>query len=132
MQRFRELFFGLGVAVVLSIGVVSLPVFADNCSSTPSSPLCQAKVGVDKAGGSTGSNGTSLTVRIHEIINLIIYAVGFASVIMIVIGGVRYTTSGGDSSGTKGAKDTILYAIVGLVVAVMAYAIVNFVLRWFA
>ena len=46
---------------------------------------------------------------------------------MIVIGGVRYTVSNGDSNAVTGAKNTIMYAIVGLVVAIIAYALVNFV-----
>jgi hypothetical protein len=50
---------------------------------------------------------------------------------MIIYGGIRYTTSAGDSSHVKAAKDTILYAVVGLVVAILAYAIVNFVVGAF-
>jgi multisubunit Na+/H+ antiporter MnhB subunit len=53
------------------------------------------------------------------------------AVIMIVIGGIRYTTSNGDSSQVKSAKDTIMYAVIGLVVAILAYAIVNFILSAF-
>jgi hypothetical protein len=51
---------------------------------------------------------------------------------MIVIGGIRYTTSNGDSAGITSAKNTILYAVVGLIVALLAYAIVNFVLTSFS
>ncbi len=57
-----------------------------------------------------------------------LFVLGAAAVIMIVIGGIRYTVSGGDSSAVKGAKDTILYAVIGVVVALLAYAIVNFVI----
>jgi hypothetical protein len=53
------------------------------------------------------------------------------AVIMIVVGGVRYTTSNGDSASIKSAKDTILYACVGLVVAIMSFSIVNFVVGRF-
>lgn len=132
MRRLSGLFLGASVAVVAGVGMLGMPAMADNCAKTPNTPLCQAKTGVNKAGGNAGSNSTSLTTRIHLIINLIIYAVGFASIIMIVIGGIRYTTSNGDSSGTKGAKDTIMYSVVGLVVAIMAYAIVGFVVNWLA
>jgi hypothetical protein len=48
---------------------------------------------------------------------------------MIIVGGIRYTTSNGDSGRIKAAKDTITYAVVGLVVAILAYAIVNFVIK---
>jgi ABC-type Na+ efflux pump permease subunit len=51
---------------------------------------------------------------------------------MLIIGGLRYVVSGGDSSAVQNAKNTILYAIVGIVVAILAYAVVNFVISSFA
>lgn len=66
---------------------------------------------------------------VTNIINVILYVVGILAVVMIVIGGVQYTTSGGDQAAVTKAKNTILYGIVGLVVAILAYAIVNFVLK---
>ena len=51
---------------------------------------------------------------------------------MIVIGGMRYVLSGGDSNQITAAKNTILYAIIGIVVAILAYAAVNFVIGSFA
>lgn len=65
---------------------------------------------------------------IYRITQLVIMATGIVSVVMIIIGGFRYVTSAGDSNGTKGAKDTILYAVVGLIVALFAQVIVTFVL----
>lgn len=62
-----------------------------------------------------------------RLINTFIFVVGAVAVLMLVIGGLRYVLSGGDASQTKSAKDTILYAIIGVVIALMAYAIVNFV-----
>ena len=58
---------------------------------------------------------------------MILFIIGAVAVIMIVVGGVRYTVSNGDSNAVQGAKNTIMYAIVGLVVAIVAYALVNFV-----
>jgi hypothetical protein len=63
-----------------------------------------------------------------NIINTILVVLGIIAVIMIIIGGIRYTTSNGDSNQIKSAKDTVLYAVIGVIVAIMAYAIVNFVL----
>jgi hypothetical protein len=62
-----------------------------------------------------------------RVINMMIFLIGAVSVVMIIVGGLRYVLSGGDSSAINGAKNTILYSIVGLAVAIMAYAIVNFV-----
>ena len=66
------------------------------------------------------------------ITNVLLFIIGAVSVIMLVIGGIRYTISGGDSNQVQGAKNTILYAIVGIIVAILAYAVVNFVISSFA
>ena len=62
------------------------------------------------------------------IINIILFIVGILSVIMLIYGGIRYATSAGESGRVTSAKNTVLYAIVGLIVAILAYAIVNFVI----
>ena len=64
----------------------------------------------------------------QTITNTLLFIIGAISVIMIIFGGFRYVTSGGDSAGVTSAKNTILYAIIGLVVAILAYAILDFVL----
>lgn len=64
---------------------------------------------------------------ITTIVNILLYVIGIISVIMLIIGGIRYAISGGDSGQVTSAKNTILYAIIGLVVAIFAYAIVNWV-----
>lgn len=63
-----------------------------------------------------------------DITNAALFLVGAISVLMIVYGGIKYTISAGDSSAITGAKNTIIYAVVGLVVSLLAYAIVNFVI----
>lgn len=63
-----------------------------------------------------------------QVTNTILYIVGIVAVIMLIIGGIRYVTSGGDSKKVTDAKNTVLYAIIGLVIAFLAFAIVNFVI----
>lgn len=63
-----------------------------------------------------------------QITNTILYIVGILAVIMLIIGGIRYVVSGGDSKKVTDAKNTILYAIIGLIICFLAYAIVNFVI----
>lgn len=70
-----------------------------------------------------------LMSTLKNIINVIIGVVGFLAVVMIILGGISYTTSAGDASKVKKAKDTIMYGIIGLVIALLAFAIVNFVLN---
>ena len=68
---------------------------------------------------------------IKSVINILLYVLGTIAVIMIVVGGIRYTLSNGNASEITGAKNTILYSIVGLVVAMLAWSIVNFVIGMF-
>lgn len=63
-----------------------------------------------------------------QITNTILYIVGIIAVIMLIIGGIKYVVSGGDSKKVTDAKNTVLYAIIGLVVSFLAFAIVNFVI----
>jgi multisubunit Na+/H+ antiporter MnhB subunit len=66
---------------------------------------------------------------ISTILNVVFGVVGIVAVIMIIIGGVNYTMSQGDSQKIQKAKNTIMYGIIGLVVVLLAFAIVNFVLN---
>ena len=73
------------------------------------------------------SGDESFSFIVRRIINIFSVVVGAVSVIMIIIGGFRYIISGGDSSGVSGAKNTILYAIVGLVIVLFAQIIIRFI-----
>ena len=63
-----------------------------------------------------------------QVTNTILYIVGIVAVIMLIIGGIKYVVSGGDSKKVTDAKNTVLYAIIGLVISFLAFAIVNFVI----
>ncbi len=79
-----------------------------------------------------GCNGNDLNTMIKTIINGIIFAVGMVAVVMIILGGVSYATSQGDPGKVKKGKDTIMYGIIGLVISILAFAIINFVLNMVA
>ena len=74
------------------------------------------------------SAGTTLGHILSEVINIMSILVGVICVIMIIVGGLKYVTSGGESNNVSGAKNTIMYALIGLVVVAMAQIIVHFVL----
>ena len=63
-----------------------------------------------------------------RVTNTVLYIVGVIAVIMLIVGGIKYVVSGGDAKKVTDAKNTILYAIIGLVICVLAFAIVNFVI----
>lgn len=111
------------VAFAMLIGVAVLAPAA-----TYASTASEIEKGVIAVGG---ANETPIDVRFQSIVNIMLYVLGALAVIMIVVGGIRYVTSTGDASRVKAAKDTVMYAVIGLVVAILAYAIVNFVVRSF-
>ncbi len=82
------------------------------------------------AGQGTGLSG-DLSAQITIIISTLMLFIGICAVIMLIIGGFRYVFSQGNEKAISAAKDTILYAIVGIVVAILSYAIVNFVINRF-
>ena len=63
-----------------------------------------------------------------QVTNTILYIVGIVAVVMLIVGGIKYLLSGGDSKKVTDAKNTVLYAIIGLVVCFLSFAIVNFVI----
>ena len=71
-----------------------------------------------------GGEGSIFT----KVVNVLLFLIGAISVIMLIYGGIRYTTSGGNSANVTAAKNTILYAIIGLIIAFLAFAVVNWVL----
>jgi hypothetical protein len=93
---------------------------AEACRLNPNSSLCQGR---DQPGKLTGQD--NIFIRVAQ---LVVYITGIAAVIMIIIGGFTYVTSNGDSQRVNSAKNTILYAIIGIVVAISAQLIINFVL----
>jgi hypothetical protein len=88
----------------------------------------QAQQGVTEVQSNANIGNTSLTVYIGNIINTLLLVIGIAAVIMLIIGGFRYVFSQGNEKAVSGAKDTILYSIIGIVVAILAFSIVQFVL----
>ena len=118
---------GLGV---VSMGLQALPVAATGQKvRCPDGKSVDDLTSCNNIGSSNNNlNSNNLMTTLNQIINVIIGIIGFIAVIVIILGGVQYTTSAGDSGKVKKAKDTIMYGIIGLVVALLAYYIVNFVL----
>lgn len=85
------------------------------------------QTGTSAACSGGACTGSSINTIFGQIANTLIFLVGAVSVIMIIVGGLRYVTSNGDAKQTEAAKNTLLYAVIGLVVAIASYAIVNFV-----
>lgn len=115
----------LSLGLALPAGsVLAVDVF-DQCDDVGDvdSAVCES---------SQGQEGEADLVDMTQVlVNSLFIALGMVAVVMIVIGGFRYTLSRGEASEVAVAKNIILYSAIGLIVAVMAYTIVNFVLGWF-
>jgi len=117
------------IAMNLCLFVVpSAVVYAQAPTDANKTAICE---GIGFTGGNcdAAQGTTSVNNIVKEVIRILSIVVGVVSVIMIIIGGFKYITSTGDPAGVNGAKNTILYAIVGLVIVAFAQIIVNFVLN---
>lgn len=120
------------LVVAASISVLLTPAFVPAVASAQdvNGSLCSGASA--SLNGGTDCSGGQATNKLNGIIKLVInlfsLIVGIVSVIMIIIGGLKYITSGGEASNISGAKNTIIYAIVGLVIVALAQFIVHFVL----
>lgn len=118
---------------VTSVASIAAPVnsYADCSSTNGATGGLAGGAGCAQGQGQQsdlfGSNGVFKTIT-----NVLLFVIGAISVIMLIIGGIRYVVSGGDSGAVTSAKNTILYAVIGIVVAILAYALVNFVITSFA
>jgi len=116
----------LTVCGLSTVATVS-PTYAIMCMDGTESP--NGKLDGCKEYEDIAKNGqTDLTSVVKTIINVVIGVVGFVAVFMMIIGGISFITSQGDAAKVTKARNTILYGVVGLVVAILAFAIVNFVL----
>ena len=121
--------------VAFLAGILTLPLFAFGAIALDSQPALAQGISEGARGGVNASNTGNVPENIDgndglvtKVVNILLWAIGLISVIMIIIGGIRYATSNGDSNTVTAAKNTIMYAVIGLVIAIFAYAIVNFVL----
>ena len=85
-------------------------------------------VAADKLPDTVGDKQNNLVTNVTTIINAVIGVLGLVCVIVMIIGGINYMTSSGDAAKVKKGKDTILYGLIGLVVCVLAFALVNWVI----
>ena len=132
MQRLQFSLAAFAVTMLTMLGV-AIPVSAQTTQDQINNALCSGAnlQFTDNPGSCTTNNSdatTKITNIIHSIVNFLSVIVGVAAVIMIIFGGFRYITSGGNDTSVTSAKNTILYAVIGLVVVALSQLIVRFTL----
>ncbi len=122
------------LALATEVGAGSLvlsitnKVYAADC--TPGSEPLGNGISCAQPSGKAGSAHLFGAGSVFQkVANILIFLVGAIAVIMLIVGGLRYVLSGGSKDAVEGAKNTILYAIIGIVVAILAYAAVQFVVN---
>ena len=122
MRGMKRFVFVAALCLTMVVGAVGLtdialaaPVDVLNNTTCTGNKICQ-------------NDGKGVFDILGRIINILLIVGGFIAVLMVIIGGITYSLSGGDAAQTKRGKDTVLYAVIGLVVSIMAFAIVNFVI----
>ncbi|MDO4508034.1 MAG: pilin [Candidatus Saccharibacteria bacterium] len=121
-MKIKSKLFTLSLAVFGAFAFLANPVSAVDICTQPGVPDDVLAA----AGCSTATTAPNdLKTTIENILEAIIVSLGILSVVFIIISGIGYITSSGDAGKLKKAKDTILYACIGLAVCVLAFAIVN-------
>lgn len=138
IRRTAAIFFATAAAsaALLTGQAAALPTLSTTQLVADSSARNQVCQGIFLAGNpnivgqdnSCGDKGIQLGSALTVLINLLSLIIGIAAVVMIIVGGFKFITSGGDASKVASAKGTLIYALVGLAVVVLAQMIVRFVL----
>lgn len=133
IKQIRIWLSALVLAGSLSLGLAA-PVLADTAQQQINNGLCAGSNlqftdnPTDQCSATSSDATDQINNIVHTIVNLLSAIVGIVAVIMIIVGGFRYITSGGNDASVTSAKNTILYAIIGLVVVALAQVIVRFTL----
>lgn len=128
MQKIAIFIVGLVSLVSLNLGL-AVPAYADQISDGLCTGANLQFTDNPTPGQCSSTDATSSIDRIvHTVINLLSAVVGIVAVIMIIVGGLRYITSGGNDTSVTSAKNTILYAIIGLIIVAFAQILVRFTL----
>ena len=121
--------------VLLTLLAFSAPMLVPATSYACNNIQSSINTGINNATGSSSSCGSGTTIQTGissiaaTIVNILSVVVGVVAIIMIIYGGFRYISSGGESNNVSSAKNTIIYAIVGLVIVALAQLIVHWVLN---
>lgn len=120
--RLMSAAFAFALLSVSSLALSAAPVYAGSSYDA----ACEG-IGLTGSDGCGSDAESRVTTIITTVVDLLSWVVGIAAVIMIVLAGFKFVTSNGDSNGVASAKSTLIYALIGIVVVVLAQAIVAFV-----
>jgi lysylphosphatidylglycerol synthetase-like protein (DUF2156 family) len=127
MMKFKRHLYTFASALTLALSVAFPAMLQHVSAQTSADQVC---AGIATASG-TGCNGSNTTLNnvVANGVNILSVVIGITAVVMIMVAGFKYVTAQGDASSISSAKNTLIYAIIGLVIVVLAQSIVHFVLH---
>ena len=127
MKFIRNALVVTSLATLIAIGLAftNTPTFTSlaQVASGSAQAGAEAARGANQPAALFGDSSVISTVT-----NTLLFLAGALAVIMIIVGGLRYATSGGKAASVSAAKNTVMYALVGLIIAFLAFALVNWIL----
>ena len=121
------------IAIIIGIMMMTIASIAGNLVLGSGLAYADIKAelqeGVKEAGGDDDT--MELGDIINRVINVLLFLVGALSVVFIIVAGIYFSISNGNAEQVKRAKNTMTYAVIGLIVSILSYAIVNFVITIF-
>lgn len=119
------------IGVIVGIAILLIPITA--MAASPKDAVCQGAGAVGDSGSSCGNPAGNPDINdvIQTGLNLFSAVVGIIAVVFVMLGGVKYMTSQGEAAKVNEAKNSVLYAVVGIIIVAMAQVIVRFVLKRF-
>lgn len=124
------------LTLLMPVGIIAAaPAYADVTNTDINNSLCNGadvtslKNPTAPCSNEKADTASNLETKISKAINIFSVIVGIVAVVMVIYGGFRYVTSGGKQESVTNAKNTLLYAVIGLVIVALSQAIVHFVLK---
>ena len=142
MKVIRHIKLLVAISYIFASGLFVLitPVSAVDCASVPDTPGCPCAPTLEDGSPNPAAQNSSICPDLkktddsgvnsifHNVANILLYIAGLVAVVMIVISGIRFVSSHGDPGAVTKARSTLLYSIIGLIITVIAFSIVNFIL----
>ncbi|MGH7234616.1 MAG: hypothetical protein ACREF7_04200 [Candidatus Saccharimonadales bacterium] len=128
MKTLKQLLLLAPILMIAQFSLAPVSVFASTIAQSNAANSACSGIGQLDSTQSCSSGSGSISNIISEVVNILSIILGAIAIIMIIVSGIRFATAGGSSNGVSGAKNTLIYAIIGLVIAALAQVIVRWVI----
>lgn len=115
------------VVVSFAVALVATPV-RSSAETSASQAVCDSLGASGEVGGTCTTSGSGINNVLKTLLNILSFVAGVIAVIMIILAGIRFVTSQGESQSISAARNTVIYAVIGIIIVLLAQIIVRVVL----